>query len=162
MFQFTGLSLPLPINSAGSLRGCPISGISGSTPVSSSPEHFVGCHALHRLWVPRYPPEAYNDLILQLCTRVTTFCYRANQHVFYLRKNKCFIYEKASNTGCDEVLVVDLSLRFYLCFIVDKTIKQREKRGLNDHLTHPSPSTRSFTLPFEMPGFVLSFYFYLR
>ena len=38
------------------------SGISESTPVTSSSKHFVGCHALLRLWVPRYPPSSLHRL----------------------------------------------------------------------------------------------------
>ena len=37
-------------------------GISESTLVTSSSKHFVGCHALHRLWVPRYPPSSLHRL----------------------------------------------------------------------------------------------------
>lgn len=39
-------------------------GISESMLVTSSSKHFVGCHALRRLWVPRYPPSSLDRLTL--------------------------------------------------------------------------------------------------
>ena len=54
-FNSPGCLLPIYEFNEQFLR-LPYSGISGSRLVSSSSEHFVGFHALHRLWVPRYPP----------------------------------------------------------------------------------------------------------
>src|SRR3984885_1733055 len=60
MFQFPGfaslhyvfsLRYPLP-------GGLPHSDIHGSTPARGSPWLFAACHVLHRLLVPRHPPNA--------------------------------------------------------------------------------------------------------
>ena len=50
------------------------SGISGSVPIFGSPEHFVVYHALLRLWVPRYPPQAFCrlNLVVECCATRTT------------------------------------------------------------------------------------------
>ena len=42
--------------------GFPHSDISGSQLTYSSPKHFVVCHVLHRLLVPRHPPYALFNL----------------------------------------------------------------------------------------------------
>jgi hypothetical protein len=68
MFQFAGFAsptygfsrrYPLP-------GGLPHSEISGSTGARPSPELFAACHVLHRLSVPRHPPDA---LLVQPCPR---------------------------------------------------------------------------------------------
>uniref|UniRef100_A0A453FLW3 Uncharacterized protein n=1 Tax=Aegilops tauschii subsp. strangulata TaxID=200361 RepID=A0A453FLW3_AEGTS len=45
-------------------------GISGSMLIFNSPKHFVACYALPRLWVPRYPPQAFP--LLNLAINVKT------------------------------------------------------------------------------------------
>ena len=61
MFQFAGFARTgLCIQPA--VFGLPHSDTSGSKLASSSPEHFVGNHVLHRLCVPRYPPLALISL----------------------------------------------------------------------------------------------------
>src|SRR5579872_23656 len=46
--------------------GFPHSEISGSGPVSGSPELIAAIHVLHRLWLPRHPPYAFCSLALSL------------------------------------------------------------------------------------------------
>jgi hypothetical protein len=46
--------------------GFPHSEISGSRPVSDSPELIAAVHVLHRLWLPRHPPYALRSLTLSL------------------------------------------------------------------------------------------------
>src|SRR5579863_1088207 len=46
--------------------GFPHSEISGSRPVSGSPELIAAVHVLHRLWLPRHPPYALCSLTLSL------------------------------------------------------------------------------------------------
>ena len=60
MFQFPGfasmsLCIQPPIPHRG---GLPHSDIHGSTPARGSPWLFAACHVLHRLLVPRHPPNA--------------------------------------------------------------------------------------------------------
>ena len=59
MFQFARL-LPFSIMNLreGTMR-LPYSGISESMFVLNSSELFAVAHALHHLWVPRYPPNAF-------------------------------------------------------------------------------------------------------
>lgn len=54
MFQFARLSLACPWSRQ--FERLPYSGILGSMLIFNSPKHFVVYYALHRLWVPRYPP----------------------------------------------------------------------------------------------------------
>src|SRR6266853_6615796 len=60
MFQFAGFASRTYGFSAGyRLRGgLPHSEIPGSTIARISPGLFAACHVLHRLSVPRYPPDA--------------------------------------------------------------------------------------------------------
>ena len=60
MFQFPGFaSLHLCIQLHDPLtRGLPHSDIHGSKPARGSPWLFAACHVLHRLLVPRHPPNA--------------------------------------------------------------------------------------------------------
>ena len=60
MFQFAGFASRTYGFSAGSpLReGLPHSEIQGSTIARISPWLFAACHVLHRLLVPRHPPNA--------------------------------------------------------------------------------------------------------
>ena len=46
--------------------GFPHSEISGSKPVSGSPELIAAVHVLRRLWLPRHPPYALRSLTLSL------------------------------------------------------------------------------------------------
>src|ERR1700749_1540720 len=46
--------------------GFPHSEISGSRPVSGSPELIAAVHVLLRLWLPRHPPYALRSLTLSL------------------------------------------------------------------------------------------------
>ncbi len=60
MFQFPGFASP-PYGfrrRSPSRAGLPHSEISGSTFTRNSPELFAACHVLHRLSVPRHPPNA--------------------------------------------------------------------------------------------------------
>src|ERR1700760_2208615 len=56
--------------------GLPHSDIHGSTPARGSPWLFAACHVLHRLLVPRHPPNA----LLILDTRVRTFVRTHTMH----------------------------------------------------------------------------------
>ena len=60
MFQFPGFASCTYGFSAEypSLGGLPHSDIHGSTPARGSPWLFAACHVLHRLLVPRHPPNA--------------------------------------------------------------------------------------------------------
>ena len=60
MFQFPGFASPTYVFSERypSLGGLPHSDIHGSTPARGSPWLFAACHVLHRLLVPRHPPNA--------------------------------------------------------------------------------------------------------
>ena len=59
MFQFARL-LPFSImNLREGTKRLPYSGISESMFVLNSSELFAVAHALHHLWVPRYPPNAF-------------------------------------------------------------------------------------------------------
>src|SRR6201989_1074762 len=60
MFQFPGFaSTNYVFIGRYSLRsGLPHSDIHGSTPARGSPWLFAACHVLHRLLVPRHPPNA--------------------------------------------------------------------------------------------------------
>ena len=67
MFQFTGLLSYTYVFSIRYLRitvsEFPHSDISGSKLTYSSPKHFVVCHVLLQLLVPRHPPYALTNLI---------------------------------------------------------------------------------------------------
>lgn len=60
MFQFPGFALPTyEFSRQYTLRcGFPHSDISGSKSTRNSPELFAACYVLHRLSVPRHPPNA--------------------------------------------------------------------------------------------------------
>jgi hypothetical protein len=60
MFQFPGFAPPAYGFSGRypSRGGLPHSDIHGSTPARGSPWLFAACHVLHRLLVPRHPPNA--------------------------------------------------------------------------------------------------------
>ena len=60
MFQFPGFALATYVFSRQyTLRcGFPHSDMSGSKPTRSSPNLIAACHVLHRLSVPRHPPNA--------------------------------------------------------------------------------------------------------
>ena len=62
MFQFAGFaSWPYGFRPGYRLRGgLPHSEIPGSTIARISPGLFAACHVLHRLSVPRHPPDALN------------------------------------------------------------------------------------------------------
>jgi hypothetical protein len=65
MFQFPGFASPAYGFSRGSSRswGLPHSDIRGSTIARISPRLFAACHVLHRLSVPRHPPNALLSLL---------------------------------------------------------------------------------------------------
>ena len=67
MFQFPGFASP-PMDSVTIPQrgGLPHSDIHGSTPARGSPWLFAACHVLHRLLVPRHPPNAL--LTLEITT----------------------------------------------------------------------------------------------
>ena len=78
MFQFPGFaSLAYVFSQQYTLRcGFPHSDISGSQSTRNSPDLFAACHVLHRLSVPRHPPNALVMLdpyqkpnLIQHCTR---------------------------------------------------------------------------------------------
>ena len=56
----------LPQADGHSPAGFPHSDISGSKPVSGSPELIAAFHVLHRLWLPRHSPYALCSLTLSL------------------------------------------------------------------------------------------------
>src|SRR6185437_15091186 len=60
MFQFPGFASASYVFRYGYplLGGLPHSDIHGSTPARGSPWLFAACHVLHRLLVPRHPPNA--------------------------------------------------------------------------------------------------------
>ena len=60
MFQFTGFASPTYGFSRRSPKrvGLPHSEIHGSKGARPSPRLFAACHVLHRLSVPRHPPDA--------------------------------------------------------------------------------------------------------
>ena len=53
--------------------GLPHSDIHGSTPARGSPWLFAACHVLHRLLVPRHPPNALLILDIPIRTEVRTW-----------------------------------------------------------------------------------------
>jgi hypothetical protein len=65
MFQFAGFASPAYVFSRqGPKRaGFPHSDIHGSKGARPSPRLFAACHVLHRLSVPRHPPNALKRLI---------------------------------------------------------------------------------------------------
>jgi hypothetical protein len=77
IFHFPGLASPAYGFSKGcgsiTCRGLPHSGISGSQPVSGSPELLAAYYALPRLRAPRHPPYALLRLTI-ICQR--TCCFR--------------------------------------------------------------------------------------
>ena len=78
-FLFLGLlrcftsprSLHWPMNSTSDILtdGLPHSEIPGSQPTSGSPRLIAGSHVLHRLSVPRHPPQALSSLIIFIFSR---------------------------------------------------------------------------------------------
>ena len=64
MFQFPGFASRTYGFSPGSSlrRGLPHSDICGSPGARPSPQLFAACHVLHRLSVPRHPPDALQTL----------------------------------------------------------------------------------------------------
>ena len=74
MFQFAPLALPTLCVQVGVTDGqvCWVApfGYLRIKASSSSPERFVGLHALRRLCVPRYPPRALGRLTITLLSLV--------------------------------------------------------------------------------------------
>jgi hypothetical protein len=66
MFQFAGFASPTYVFSRRSSRrmGFPHSEIRGSKSARLSPRLIAACHVLHRLSVPRHPPDALQTLDL--------------------------------------------------------------------------------------------------
>ena len=71
MFQFPGFASVTYVFSAGyRIRGgFPHSEICGSKGARPSPQLIAACHVLHRLSVPRHPPDALKRLISASSTR---------------------------------------------------------------------------------------------
>lgn len=76
MFQFPGFASPAYVFSGRypSLGGFPHSDIHGSTPARGSPWLFAACHVLHRLLVPRHPPNAL------IALKTTPYTHRNHPH----------------------------------------------------------------------------------
>ena len=62
MFQFAGFASTYDSGPIPSRGGLPHSEIFGSPGAPPSPKLFAGCHVLHRLSVPRHPPDALLSL----------------------------------------------------------------------------------------------------
>ena len=73
MFQFAGFASWTYVFSPGSVRrlGLPHSDIRESTNARFSSRLFAACHVLHRLSVPRHPPDALKTLDLSPLTVLT-------------------------------------------------------------------------------------------
>ena len=121
MFQFTGLLSYTYVFSIRYLRitvgEFPHSDISGSKLTYSSPKHFVVCHVLHQLLVPRHPPYALTNLI--------TICF-----LIWLRYFNVICRDILSNISVGALL--DISLPHYpvfkeLFFLRDKSLKTKQK-----------------------------------
>jgi hypothetical protein len=71
MFQFAGFASPTYVFSGRYRRsgGLPHSEIHGSKPARGSPWLIATCCVLHRLSVPRHPPDALHTLVLTAFTR---------------------------------------------------------------------------------------------
>jgi hypothetical protein len=87
MFQFPGFASTAYVFSCRYLLlgGLPHSDIHGSTPARGSPWLFAACHVLHRLLVPRHPPNALISLEISthhrnnpiLAHKITTVAHHA-------------------------------------------------------------------------------------
>ena len=88
MFQFPGFASPrLWIQMAIPQRGgLPHSDIHGSTPARGSPWLFAACHVLHRLLVPRHPPNALIALEINSATCTETILSSVNPTVVATRQ----------------------------------------------------------------------------
>ena len=86
MFQFAGFASRTYVFSAGYRRsgGLPHSEIHGSRPARGSPWLIATCCVLHRLSVPRHPPDALHTLVL---TILRTPRAGANPHIGDLRED---------------------------------------------------------------------------
>ena len=71
MFQFAGFASPTYVFSGRYRRsgGLPHSEIHGSKPARGSPWLIATCCVLHRLSVPRHPPDALHTLVLHIRMR---------------------------------------------------------------------------------------------
>ena len=89
MFQFPGFASQTYEFSLGySLRsGFPHSDIRGSTIARISPRLFAACHVLHRLLVPRHPPNAL--LCLMLLSRVDDLPLARKTAAFHMQRRTC-------------------------------------------------------------------------
>ena len=96
-----------------SLGGLPHSDTHGSTPARGSPWLFAACHVLHRLLVPRHPPNAL--LILDTKTSHT------RRDVHHARKPSsdpaCPPYPLLSKTATRPNQTTDDPMRFYVAQI---------------------------------------------
>ena len=81
MFQFPGFASPAYGFSGRSPLpgGLPHSDIHGSTPARGSPWLFAACHVLHRLLVPRHPPNALLALENEPTPRGTGLAHHAQE-----------------------------------------------------------------------------------
>ncbi len=91
MFQFAPLALPTLYIQVGVTDGqvCWVApfGYLRIDASSSSPERFVGLHALRRLCVPRYPPRALGRLTITLLSLVILL-----PAYFSFKTSRLFIY----------------------------------------------------------------------
>ena len=124
MFQFPGFASRTYLFSSGSAsrRGLPHSDIHGSKPARGSPWLFAACHVLHRLLVPRHPPNALLIKHSSSCASAASSCQKqpkttaatatmhrskpgsgASRRASVIRNNRtppappaCFVYSRAS------------------------------------------------------------------
>ena len=89
MFQFPGFASWTYVFSPRypSLGGLPHSDIHGSKPARGSPWLFAACHVLHRLLVPRHPPNALIALNNPARTRVRAFAHHAQEPATHLLRH---------------------------------------------------------------------------
>src|SRR3546814_1056655 len=85
MFQFPGFASNTYVFSAGYSRSCgfPHSDIVGSKLVRSSPTLFAAYHVLHRLSVPRHPPNAL--IALDFSLKPVMYRDRSEEHTSELQ-----------------------------------------------------------------------------
>src|SRR6185437_13969742 len=118
MFQFPGFASASYVFRYGYplLGGLPHSDIHGSTPARGSPWLFAACHVLHRLLVPRHPPNAL--LMLETCApgrtpelspcTETILSGRFRTHGFTLAQHITVASEQLAHRGTPEDVRSDL------------------------------------------------------
>ena len=123
MFQFPGLAArryEFTTRSWLDATGFPHSEISGSLPVSGSPELIAAVHVLHRLSTPRHPPRALSSFSFSLRHASMTRDRGSVQDVLAVETPSSFIYGKSQHTR--EVCVGCLSESYSI-------FKERAKLG---------------------------------